>query len=313
MSFAYRLSLLLLACIATACGDASLHRKAPEAVVPLPDAPPAADEQASSAPPDAASPDPLARPAVDAAAGAPMLVRTGLATVQVDSLDAAVARVRAVARSVGGYVAGSSVQGGRDEVRQATLELKVPAARWDQAVAALVPIGRVETVSVQAEDVGEEFVDVRAREANARRLEERLVRLLDTRTGKLEEVLKVEHELARVREEIERYEGRLRFLSTRAALSTLNLRLHEPLPVAGGQPGAGVLGEAFQDALRNAVSFVTGLTAALGWLVPGALIVYLVWRLVRRAAGRLWRARPEVAGPTKLVIRRPKRPNLKVE
>jgi hypothetical protein len=68
---------------------------------------------------------------------------------------------------------------------------------------------------------------------NARRLETRLIDLLATRTGKLKDVLDVERELARAREEIERYEGRLRYLRAHATLSTLTISLHEPLPVVG--------------------------------------------------------------------------------
>src|SRR5207237_684198 len=81
-------------------------------------------------------------------------------------------------------------------------------------------IGKLESVNVNAEDVGEEFTDVTARMGNARRLESRLIDLLATRTGKLKDVLDVEQELARVREEIDRYEGRLRYLRAHAVLST---------------------------------------------------------------------------------------------
>ena len=83
-----------------------------------------------------------------------------------------------------------------------------PSARYDDALGSLGPLGKVETATTNSEDVGEEFVDVRARVANARRLEDRLVGLLATRTGKLPDVLAVERELSRVREDIERYEGR---------------------------------------------------------------------------------------------------------
>jgi hypothetical protein len=327
MKSPHRLSvLLLLSTFAAACGDGAVRQPERVEAIDL-SAPAPVDAQTATPQVGEPSADPLSRPGVDPAgagdtsaarateskAGAPMLIRSGVASVQVDSLEEALARVRAVARTLGGYVAGSSLQGGRDEARQATLELKVPSARWDQAVAALGRVGKVESVNVQAQDVGEAFVDVQAREANARRLEERLLRLLDTRTGRLNEVLKVERELARVRAEIERYDGRLRYLAARVAVSSLTVRLHEPLPVVGDHPGASVLGDALQDAWRNFMGFLTGLIAALGYLVPGAAAAYLVWRLVRRAAGRLWRARPEAAGPTRLVIRRPKRPNLKVE
>ena len=134
-----------------------------------------------------------------------MLIRTGAASIEVERLDPAIIKVRQLAAQLGGYVANSSIAGGRDQIRSATLELKIPAARYDQAVSGLGGIGRVESVNTNVEDVGEEYVDLSARVTNAKRLEERLVGLLATRTGKLEDVLAVERELARVREEIERY------------------------------------------------------------------------------------------------------------
>jgi hypothetical protein len=188
-----------------------------------------------------------------------------------------------VAQRAGGFVADAAVQSGRNQVRQATLELKVPSARFDELTEGLEPIGRLEFVNVSAEDVSEEFVDLTARAANGRRLEERLIELLRTRTGKLQDVLNVERELARVREEIERIEGRLRYLKTSAQLSTLSVSLHEPLPIVATQ-GHGPIIEAFRAAWRNFVAVLTAAIASLGYLVP---VLALGWGVV--AAGRKWR------------------------
>jgi hypothetical protein len=140
---------------------------------------------------------------------------------------------------------------------------------------------------VTAEDVGEEFVDITARVVNGRRLEERLVDLLATRTGRLQDVLAVERELARVREEIERHEGRLRYLRTRAAMSTLAVTLHEAKPIVGDHPGYSVIGEAFRQAWRNCVQLVAGLIAAMGILVPVAALgggaIFLVRKYWKKA------------------------------
>jgi hypothetical protein len=213
-----------------------------------------------------------------------MIIRTGQATIEVDSLEVAIARVRQLAAQLGGHVANTSTQTGRDQLRSSTLELKIPAARFDQAIGGLQPIGRVEGVNVTAEDVGEEFVDVTARVANARRLEERLVSLLATRTGKLEDVLAVERELARVREEIERYEGRLRFLGSRVATSTLTVTVHEPSPVL--DPSRSPMREAFRQAWRNFVAFIAGLIAMSGVAIPVAVLVGFGWVVVRRFGTR---------------------------
>jgi len=204
----------------------------------------------------------------------PLVLRTGQAGIEVDSLEPALAALRAVAQRVGGFTGNASVQTGRNQVRRATVEIKVPAGKFDDLTEGIRPLGRVEFLNVSAEDVGEEFVDLTARVANARRLEERLLELLATRTGKLQDVLSVERELARVREEIERMEGRLRFLQARAQLSTLSVGLHEPPPLVADRPGASPLAEAVRQAWRNFVGLLAGGIAALGYLVPVAALVW---------------------------------------
>jgi len=219
---------------------------------------------------------------IDGGAVPPMMIRTGQAFIEVDKIDPAVLRIRQLAAQVGGYITNSSISGGRDQIRQATLEIKIPAPHYDQAVSSLSTIGKVETVNSTAEDVGEEFVDITARVTNSRRLEERLISLLANRTGKLDEVLRVERELARVREEIERYEGRLRYLSTRAAMSTLTITAHEPAPILGSDPGENPIAAALRRAWRNFVGLVAGIVASLGVLIPLALIGFGGWRLYVR-------------------------------
>jgi hypothetical protein len=211
-----------------------------------------------------------------------MLIRTGQAFIEVERLDPAILKVRQLAAQVGGFIANSSITGGRDQIRQATFEIKIPSAKYDEAVGSLSTIGKVETVSSSSQDVGEEFVDITARVANARRLEERLISLLANRTGRLDEVLRVERELARVREEIERYEGRLRYLSTRVAMSTLTVTIHEPAPILGSNPGENPLAAALRRAWRNFVGLVAALIASLGVLIPLAAVAALAWVGYRR-------------------------------
>jgi hypothetical protein len=233
--------------------------------------------------------DPATPPRIsaDPAAIPTMIIRTGQASLEVDSLEVAVAMVRQLAERVGGYVANSQMQLGASQFRTAMLEIKVPAARFDELAGGLAPIGRVEYVNVSAQDVGEEFTDITARVANGHRLEARLIDLLATRTGKLSDVLEIERELARVREEIERMEGRLRYLKAHASISTLSITVHEKAPLVGDQGSLGVIRAAFRQAWRNFVNFTATAIASLGTLLPLGLIL-LAGILGLRA---LWRRR----------------------
>lgn len=238
----------------------------------------AADAAANEAPRG----DPSQVRVTDSAATPSMLIRTGNATIEVDSLEVAMQQVRDLAQRLGGFIANVQLSSGRDQLRSASLEMKIPAARWSDAVSGLKPVGKVEALNEFTQDVGEEYVDVSARVQNAKRLEARLIELLANRTGRLSDVLTVERELARVREEIERYEGRLRFLRTRAAMSSMTVTVHEAFPVVSARGETGVLGDAFKQAWRNFVRLIAWIISIAGILMPLAAIGFLGWLAWRK-------------------------------
>ena len=270
------------------------QEKAAAEVAPMPAAPPTASVgsalgRGGSTTMDAVSVeqpqqgrDPSQARVTDTAAAPSMLIRTGNSQIEVDSLEIAMQQVRDLAQRLGGFVANTQLSSGRDQIRSAMMELKVPAARWNDVVAGLKPIGKVEALNEYVEDVGEEYVDVTARVQNAKRLEARLIELLANRTGRLSDVLSVERELARVREEIERYEGRLRYLRTRAAMSSMSVTVHEAFPVVSARGETGVLGDAFKQAWRNFVGFIAGIISLTGILIPLAVLGLLAWLAWRK-------------------------------
>jgi len=85
-----------------------------------------------------------------------------------------------------------------------------------------------------------------------------------------------------VREEIERYEGRLRYLSARVAMSTLTITVHEPAPILGNSPGENPIAAAFRRVWKNFVGVVAASIAALGVLIPLAVVALLCWVAYRR-------------------------------
>ena len=211
-----------------------------------------------------------------------MLVRHGEASVEVRRVDDAVTRIRQTAAQFGGFVANTTVRTGKDEQPSASLEVRVPTAQFDGLLAALRTVGKVERITAGAEDVGEEYVDLGARAANARRVEARLVEMLATRTGKLSDVLTVEQELARVRQEIERHDARLRWLERRAALSALTVALHEPVGLID-RPSPGPIVEAIGVAWQRTLGIIAWCIASLGVLVPLGVLVGMGVLVLRRA------------------------------
>jgi hypothetical protein len=217
------------------------------------------------------------------------LMRQGEATLEVASVDATLARLHALTREAGGYTTRETRSRDIQRVNQGQVECRVPAGKLDSLTAALKSLGTLESLTLSATDVTEEYFDLEMRLRNGRALETRLLALIERPTNKLSDLLEVERELARVRGEIDQMEGRRRFWNNRVALSTLAVSVHEPVPTVGGGQGGvfSVLRKAFADSANNFVRAIAAIIALTGGLVPDVISLLLVgWVLLR-----LWRWR----------------------
>jgi hypothetical protein len=210
-------------------------------------------------------------------------------------------KIAALAGEFGGYVAESSVSGMPGEPRQGLWRLRVPASRFQDVLDAVRPLGEIRSLATNSNDVSEEYYDVEARVRNQKQEEARLLKLLDDRTGKLEEVLAVERELARVRGEIERLEGRLRVLVDLTSLSTITLHVEEigPFHPAEEATFAARLGRSFHNSLGALVAFAQAaaifFVAIVPWLVVPALLFAAVLVVRRQFHGRRGRGASSAA------------------
>ncbi len=222
----------------------------------------------------------------------------GTVRLRVGSVDSAVAQISELAEHLGGHMGNRVVRYGEDRSRGGSVQLRVPSERFNEAVTSLALVGRLEHSAVNATEVGEQLIDLGARLENARRLERRLLDLLRTRTGNLADVLAVERELARVREEIERSDAHLRTLGDRVASSTITVELFVPGPIVAFTPARSVLGESFRQAWRNFVELLAGFIAASGFFLPFMVVALAAFAAVRGwyRRGSRRRAPPSVAG-----------------
>lgn len=195
---------------APASRDQSLGFRAPAAPGPPPPAPPPPPTKAT---PAIGDPSAKASGGEVAAIRAPLLVYTAQLTVAVFEVDASLAQVEALGRELGGFLTR------RDDH---TITIRVPAARFDEAVKRLEKVGDMLHRNVTAEDVTEEFRDLEVRLKSAHAVQERLTQLLAKAT-KVEESVQIERELDRVTGEIDRLEGRMKFLRDRATFSTITV------------------------------------------------------------------------------------------
>ncbi len=157
----------------------------------------------------------------------PMIARTASLVIVVKDFGVARPGVERIVQQHQGYIAELTTANPQDAARTLTASLRIPATQLDSALAKLKALGRVEQESQAAEEVTKQYMDLVARLKNSRTTEQRLVDILRQRPGKVSEVLEVEQEIARVREEIEQMEAERKGLEKRVEFATVQLQLRE--------------------------------------------------------------------------------------
>jgi hypothetical protein len=219
------------------------------------------------------------------------VIRRAELAIEVASPARAESEISRLVERLGGYIESSerdltADEGQRSEARVA-LSLRVPSERLEAALRELKRLGSgAETEKIGSEDVTDEYIDVDARVTNQRHLEQQLAALLSQATS-VESALKVHQELANVRTEIDRLQGRKRFLETESSLAKISLSLSplRPLVSANSSEFGVSVRRAAADSVAVGAGVITFAIRATGVLAPLAVMfglpalgVFLWWR-----------------------------------
>ncbi len=204
-------------------------------------------------------------------------------SVEVGDIDGLAEQLNARLKELEGFVSNFSEQRYAGDRRTATWTIRIDATKFLDLLKWLDDESNVLRKQVTSKDVTEEYVDLNARLTNKKVTEKRLTFLLEERSGKLEEVLAFEKEIDRTREEIERFEGRLRLLRDQIALSTIMLTAATRIDYLAPKPTnlATSISETWGQSVGKLQGFCTWLLIVFVGLVPWlpilAALVGLCW------------------------------------
>ena len=227
------------------------------------------------------------------------IIRNATLTVETDDPAEGQRKVVSAAEQHGGYVVvtqstQSARGGGQKPGSVVTVELRVPAERFGAVLDAIRGVGgRVVDEKITGQDVTEEYIDLEARVRTQKALEAQIMEIMK-RADRVSDALEVQAQLATVRTEIERLEGRRRFLENQSSLSTIKVTLQPPSPfVESSTTGfMAELKDAFGDGIDFGASLLLGLIRVVLALTPVVLFVFLpLGLLVRYLVRRYWRRR----------------------
>ena len=214
----------------------------------------------------------------------PMIIRRASMAVLTKEFDAARASLENLVKAHQGYFGQLDVVTPPGAGRGIAATLRVPAAQLDAVLIELRKLGQVQQENQTADDITNQYVDLTARLSNARETEKRLMEILRERTGKVGDVLQVEQEIARTREQIEQMDAQRKSLDNQVQYAAVDLSITEEFKKSlEAPPPALSLGTRVNNAavsgLRDAADTLVGI---LLWLLaagPSLLLwsAFLAW------------------------------------
>jgi hypothetical protein len=221
------------------------------------------------------------------------IIRNADLTLEADSPTEGLRSITVIAESLGGFVVTSDFKqndsGPQSRPTQTvTVIVRIPASQFALAVGRIREAGtRVISEKVSGQDVSEEFLDLEARLRTKKALEAQFLEIM-RQARKVTDALEVQSELAEVRTDIERLEGRRRFLENQSAMSTITITIQMPQPIVVATTGGFSHGirTAFGDAIDTAVAIVLGIIQGVIVLIPIVILLGLPGWIVLRAVRR---------------------------
>ncbi len=219
------------------------------------------------------------------------VTKTGNLSILVDTAETAVQNIQAIAESVAGYVSDSTLYEVTPGVKAGAITIRVPADKFDQTINRVKDLAvKVESENINANDVTEQFIDLEARLKNLEAQEAQYLDILK-KASEVEDVLKITNQLNQVRQQIDSWQGQLKYLNDQIDLSTItvNLTAEKEVQIWGlNWRPITVVKQAVRSLLNGLVSYVNIIIAVaiylpviLVWVITFLVVAWIFWTVVK--------------------------------
>ena len=215
------------------------------------------------------------------------VIHTGSLAIEVDSPTEAAERVSAIVSELGGSVTSKSVSNSGSNAESASLQVRVPADKLDEAFGRLGEVGKVLNEERSADDVTEMHVDLEARVEALQASVDRLTELMEG-AATTSELLEAESALSQRQQELDGLQAQLTSLEGQVAEANIWISLNTPRVLPGGGPTN--FWEALVAGFSSIGDFGKFAMIALGlllpWLVIAAVVTLAIVIPIRRRRAR---------------------------
>lgn len=203
------------------------------------------------------------------------LIKNGNVVFETNDLEKTKYSVENLVKKYKGYISSDSKNEYDNRINY-YLNIRIPAQYFDSILSGIASqISKFDSKEIRISDVTEEFLDIESRLKNKKELEKRYLEILQ-QAKSVEDILNVERELGKLREEIEATEGRLNYLSNQVSFSTLSVSFYKKETNETGFSGK--IGESFKNGFENLKSFFLFILSI--W--PFVIIIPIVYFLIKK-------------------------------
>ena len=219
------------------------------------------------------------------------VIKTANINMEVESVTTAIPAIENITKNLKGIIVSSSASEDTAGSKSGYITVKVPVDTFNQAREEIKDVGVfIRNESTNARDVTEEFVDIEAQLINLRAQEDTYRTLLN-RSTRIEDIIQITSSLTNVRTQIERIEGRKRYLEGQTDFSTISVSLFEDSeisvpskkwrPITVLKDAARNTIDQLQGFVDNSIEFVFWALGTIPYILVILVLVWIVKRLKR--------------------------------
>jgi hypothetical protein len=208
-------------------------------------------------------------------------------TVGSGAFDSKLSQVRTLVESEGGFIAGTDAQASPasnaqdTQIRTGVINFMVPAAKFDETIDQLSHVGKVQGEHITGTDVSAQYVDLRARLANAEAQHDAMLALL-AKAQNINDIIAVQNQIGQITAQIEQLKGQIKYLDDNTSYSSVTVTMTESgAPAQNQTSDIWGFATALNQSAHNFVTTINYVVSGLGALGPFILLAglgFLLWR-----------------------------------
>lgn len=211
------------------------------------------------------------------------LIKNGSLEFETEDLQKTISSIQQAAQLAGGYLSNEHSTTIHNQIWN-TITVRVPSSEFDHFIATISKdVDKFDKREIGSQDVTEEFIDLQARIEAKKKLEQRFHEILKT-ANTVKDILEVEAEAGKIREEIERAEGRLKFLKNQTAMSTIKIDFYKTTEAVTVAESTFI--SSIKNGLANGVRIIEAVIIGLANIWPLLVLGLGGWFLYRHSNRR---------------------------